>query len=271
MSEMPPIRLIATDVDGTLLASNGKLPEDNRRAILAAQERGVIVAIASGRFAQNVYLLLQDYGLRCPMIACNGAESTTEDLVPLAEHAIPPAPLEAVYDTITRAGADYFIFAQGCVCTSRSDRMHHSELSHGERIASLGFRYTRGAEAVKAALRLPVRKFYICDNVPLPPLRAALAKIPGIELTQSSDANIEIRAAGVNKGLGVADLAAHYGIPMSQVMTLGDQENDLPMLKAAGWGVAMGNGSEQAKHAARFVTDTNDNCGFARAIERWAL
>ena len=47
MSEMPPIRLIATDVDGTLLASNGKLPEDNRRAILAAQERGVIVAIAS--------------------------------------------------------------------------------------------------------------------------------------------------------------------------------------------------------------------------------
>ena len=43
------------------------------------------------------------------------------------------------------------------------------------------------------------------------------------------------------------------------------------MLKAAGWGVAMGNGSEQAKHAARFVTDTNDNCGFARAIERWAL
>ena len=75
----------------------------------------------------------------------------------------------------------------------------------------------------------------------------------------------------MDKATGVRMLAKHYGIPMEQVMTLGDHENDIPMLKIAGYGIAMGNGTENAKAAARYVTDTHDHHGLAKAIRKWAL
>ena len=75
----------------------------------------------------------------------------------------------------------------------------------------------------------------------------------------------------VNKCFGVAQIAAMHGIRMEEVMTLGDYFNDVPMLKAAGLGVAMGNSHEDVKACADYVTDTNENDGVARAIERFVL
>ena len=243
---MPLIRLIATDVDGTLLNSQLKIPDRNLRAIHAAQEKGITVAISSGRFPENVYVLLQDYGLCCPIIGTNGADVIDEKLNRLSEACIAPdAALYALRELI-RLGSDYFMFARQAICTSRETRKHHSELSFGDRIRALGFTYYHGPEE-------------------------ALGGIPGIDLTQSSANNIEVMPQGVDKGIGVRALADALGIPMDQVMTLGDEGNDIPMLRAAGYGIAMANGSAEAKAAAKYVTDTNDECGFAKAIERFAL
>ena len=76
---------------------------------------------------------------------------------------------------------------------------------------------------------------------------------------------------GVNKCTGVEELAAMHGISMENVMTLGDYDNDMPMIKAAGLGVAMGNALEKVKAAADYVTDTNDNDGVGKAIEKFVL
>lgn len=266
-----PIRLIATDVDGTLLNSRGVIPEDNLRAIRAAQEKGVTVAIASGRFPENVYVLLEDYGLSCPVIGTNGAKTTDARLHTLSEHFMLPHAAMDVHDTLTALGADYFIFAHDQICTARQGHFHHTELSQGKRIEALGLSYSHGPEAALACCQGQVQKFFVCDTTPLAPVRAALARIPEIELTQSGEHNIEVMPRGVDKGRGVRDLAAALGIPLSQVMTLGDQENDIPMLRAAGYGVAMGNACPAAKAAARFVTGINDESGFARALERYAL
>ena len=75
----------------------------------------------------------------------------------------------------------------------------------------------------------------------------------------------------MDKGQGVKEFAGLLGIPLSQVMTLGDQENDIPMLRAVGCGVAMGNASPETKAAAAFVTGTNDKAGFAAAVRWYAL
>ena len=84
MNKPFPIHLIASDVDGTLLNSHGTIPEENIAAIRAAQEKGIIFAIASGRFPENVYVRIQPYGLSCPIIGVNGCHITDEKLQPIS-------------------------------------------------------------------------------------------------------------------------------------------------------------------------------------------
>lgn len=267
-----PIRLIATDIDGTLLNSHGVLPPENLQAIQAAQQLGITVAIASGRFPENVYCLLQHYGLVCPILGTNGGRIVDENLRPLAEHPMTTRAAVAVQTVLDQAGADYFAFGSNFVCSSNPAMRHHSELSDGEKITALGLSYRHGPEAAReSCARDNIYKFFVCDNVPFAPLRAALGKIEGISLTQSSPRNIEVMPEGVDKGQGVKEFAGLLGVPLSQVMTLGDQENDIPMLRTAGYGVAMGNASPETKAAAAFVTGTNDKAGFAAAVRWYAL
>lgn len=269
---MPPIKLIATDIDGTLLSDQGIITERSLRAIRAVRERGVTVAIATGRFPENAYLMLEEYGLRFPIIGVNGAKSVDENLGDISCHEMSPEAVKETLNVLLNAGSDFFIFGDHAVCTATAQRKHHTELSQGDRIREWGFRYYHGREEVaEFVARHAVYKFFVCDNVPLPPVRQALAKIPGIDLTQSWYNNIEIMPEGVDKGQGVRDLAQSLGITMDQVMTLGDQDNDIPMLKAAGWGIAMGNASEETKKAARFVTASYAEEGFAKALETYVL
>lgn len=264
------VRLIATDVDGTLLNRERLLPPENITAIRKAQEKGVTVAICSGRFPENVYLLLRDGGLCCPIIGINGGCIVDERLTPLSSHYMGRGAAMAVQRLLEEAGAHYFIFNPQIVCTSDLSVRHHSELSAGERIRALGVSYVHGTEAARECARLPVYKFFISNRVPLEPLREKLRTIPGISLTQSNPANIEVMPAGVDKASGITEFANIMGVSMDDVMTLGDEENDIPMLRAAGIGVAMGNACPAAKAAARYVTESNDRGGFALALERFA-
>lgn len=265
-----PIRLIVTDVDGTLVNDKKQIPEDNLRAIRAAQEKGITVAIASGRFPENVYVLLQDYGISCPILGTNGARTVDTNLKVLSEHFMAPQAALAVLRLLLSMEAKFFLFGSRCVCTVNTEH-HHSELSQGEKLLHLGCTYTHGPEEALALCRQGVQKFFVFGTIPLDKLCEKLQGIPAIEVTSSGWDNVEIIPQGINKGRGVADLAETLGIPLSQVMALGDQENDIPMLEAVGWGVAMGNACDAAKAAARLVTDTNNQCGFARAIEKYAL
>lgn len=271
MQYREPVRLIATDIDGTLLASDGTLPPDNVRAIREAQSKGIIVAIASGRYVENAYLVLEEHGISCPIIAVNGAKITDEKLHVLSQDFMTPESAAVVFQVLCDANATFFIFGKDELCVVPQCYQHSSELSQGDRVQSLGYGFEHGMEAAKECVIKPVNKFYICDAVPLAPIREKLSQISGILLTQSGPHNIEVMPEGIDKGYGVRKLAALYQIPLTQVMTLGDQENDIPMLKAAGYGIAMGNASKETKAAAHFITDTNDQCGFARAVERFAL
>ena len=270
MTELP-VKLIATDIDGTLLNSRGEMPDRNRQAIISAQSKGITVAIASGRFPENVYILLERYGLSCPIIGDNGGRITDENLRVLSERPMEISAAQGVLEVLLAFGSDYFIFGGKTIGTSSAQVVHHSELSQGDRMKELGFRYYHGREEARELVRQPVHKFFVCDNVPLEPVRKALLSVPGISLTRSGVHNIEVMPFGVDKGSGIRDYSALLNLSTDQVMALGDEENDIPMLKAAGYGVAMGNGSDAAKAAARYVTDTHDQCGFAKAIEKYAL
>lgn len=271
MTKEANVRLIASDVDGTLLSSRHIITDESLAAIREAQEAGIIFAIASGRFPENVYVRIRQYGLSCPIIGVNGCHITDENLKPIFTAAMAPRGAREVMDVLYDYGAEFFMFNTHSVCTSHKDLPHHSEVTRPEEIKALGFRYFHGRDEMLSCVETPVHKYYICEGYRGDKLWQRLEKIEGIALTQSGDSNIEVIPAGIDKAGGVKILAEHFGIPMEQVMTLGDHENDIPMLQAAGFGVAMGNATENAKKAARFITDTNDNEGLAKAIRTYAL
>ena len=95
--------------------------------------------------------------------------------------------------------------------------------------------------------------------------------LSGVEISGSSKRDLDVNAAGANKGIGLVRLGEILGIQREEIMACGDSFNDLEMLQEVGFAVAMGNAEDSLKEVADYITDTNDNHGVAKAIERFVL
>ncbi|MBQ8081144.1 MAG: HAD family phosphatase [Clostridia bacterium] len=270
---MGNVKLIAMDLDGTLITREGVASEANIRALQAASESGVVIATCSGRYPENASLVFLDHGLTGPIVGVNGAHAIDRPMGDvLFMHPMDMEAAKKAHERLTAFHVDYIIFAPKLVATSRSDMRHHSELNDGARITSLGHvRYLHGEKGVEEALESGILKYYIFDNGHLPEIKRALSDIEQLDITRSNAFNIELMPKGINKGTGITELARWLQIPLSDVMVLGDEENDLPMLTLAGYGVAMGNAPDHVKQQARYVTAPFEEDGIARAIERFVL
>lgn len=265
------LKLIASDLDGTLLDGSGQISAATIAAIRLAQSRGIVFAICTGRFAQDAAMVARDAGIDCPIISLNGGYiQDAVDGKMIAEHAMPPAQVCQVQAALEEIHASYFMFGQELVATRVCGDQHHSLSVYGGRLAQGIVRYTFGEDACRQALSEKIFKFYIYGGgkADLLEVRKHLQGIADIELTQSSEENIEVMPLGVNKGQGLKQLAAYYQIDLADTMAIGDQENDLPMLQIAGIGVAMGNASPQVRQAADEITAANREDGVAQAILR---
>jgi Cof subfamily protein (haloacid dehalogenase superfamily) len=134
--------------------------------------------------------------------------------------------------------------------------------------------YTYGMEGIMQQGRQGTNKIVYIDREDperLNRIREKIEAIEGVEVTSSWSNNIEIMPRGVHKGSALAMLSGMLHLPKSQVMAIGDNDNDIPMLKWAGYGVAMGNATEGAKAVSGYRTEGNENAGVAKAIRRYAL
>lgn len=266
------VRLIALDIDGTLMTSSGRFHPDNIAAIRLAQNKGIVVAIASGRSPGNIYLMLREYGLECPMIAVNGAQCTDENLKTFALHPMADRAVHAVTEYLFDHAVPFFMMGDGFICTSDENMRHHSELMYGDRLPGIGHRFLHGARALEdMASSGRILKLFVPANPRLEEIRQGLRSIEGVELTRSNKDNIEILPHGVDKSVGLRDMADHYAVSPECIMAVGDEENDLPMLMYAPFSVAMRNGADHVKACAAYVTGTNDEGGAGDAIRRIAL
>jgi len=272
-----PIRMIASDMDGTLLRNDGTVSERTAAAIHAAQARGVLFAVCSGRYPEYADAPLRAAGIRCLISGNNGVtiwDAATDTV--LSDHAIDPAAARAVRQAADRYGLPYIVYGRKTVTANGPEALRIARGSLGDRLeAEYGVRFDAGEDAIRAALTAPVNKFYFYDyRLPEDQKESLLrdfAAIPNIAVTSSGMVNAEVIPAGCDKAGGVVEMARLLGIDMRQVMTVGDYENDVPMLRAAGLGVAMGNSGEAIKRCARRVTATNEEDGLAQAIENYVL
>lgn len=240
------IKLIALDMDGTLLTSDEKVTERTRKAITQAIEKDVYVVISTGRWLGSCYPYAESLGLTSYLVTSNGGEIWTMEKELIERHTINPALMEKMWNL----GKDYDM---GCwmIATDTVWRGERPNDFSEHEWLKIGFDSHNPRNLEK--------------------FMQELSHFGGLELTNSQPHNLEINPEGVHKGSALSKVCKKIGITMEEVMSVGDSLNDMKMIQQAGLGVAMGNAQEAIKKAADFETDTNDRDGVAKAIEHFVL
>lgn len=280
-------RLIALDLDGTLLSSRKEVTPRTRDALRAARERGIVTAIATGRTPQSALHYSRTIG-GGPVICCNGGGVLDANGSFISTRGIPDAPLAAAIDVCQAAG----VLAE---CYTTRHIVMDQPLAHIRAYVN----WVRPHVGLGQALRslaavwhtnrvLPVRNLRSWAGSPgrVPVLKlmvigeahrlgqvaeAIRVAAPGLEVTSSGTDNLEVMAPGISKGAGLALLGARLRIPAEAMLAFGDSENDLEMLSYAGTGVAMGNAPNHVRAGADRVAPSCDEDGVAQTIEELCL
>lgn len=242
-------KLLALDMDGTVLNSNHQLPAENAQWIKRAIDAGVTVSFSTGRSYKEAYPFVEQLGLRSPLITVNGGEvwRTPEEIY--QRHLMEPAVIEEMYQLALR----YNVWCWGYT-TERSilRRNWDPKLNiHDEQWLKFG--YT------------------VEDDELRHQLMQDLARIGKLEVTNSSPINMEINPIGISKASGLASVCEILGISMDEIVAVGDSINDLKAIQSAGLGCAMGNAQQSVKDAADVVVGTNDEHGVAQVIRDYIL
>ncbi len=268
-----PIKLIAIDMDGTLLLPDHTISPAVKNAIAAARERGVNVVLCTGRPFAGVENYLKELHMDRPNDYCityNGAlVQKAQDGSTVAQTALNYDDYRYLEQIAREVGSHFHALDRYTLYTANRDISYYTV--HESFIANIPLVFCEPENMDKNGQYLKV--MMIDDPVILD---KAIARIPDevherYTLLKSSPYFLEILDKRVNKGTGVKALAESLGIKQDEVMTLGDQENDIAMLEYAGMGVAMGNAIDKVKEVSDFVTKSNLEDGVAYAIEKFVL
>jgi Cof subfamily protein (haloacid dehalogenase superfamily) len=267
-----PIRLVALDLDGTLIENDGPIGERTRRAVAAVVAQGVPVAIATGRMATSVRPYVDALGLETPIISYQGG--LIRDVAPNGRlgRLLFHRPLAAA---AAREAIEW--------CSANGFRPH---VNHLERFIVAADDpnvedYSRflGARAevvpdMARWVRHPVTKVIAVGESGRPEalLEAARALFAGrADVTVSHPEFIEFVAPGVSKGRAVRWFARRAGVPLEQVLAIGDQHNDTSMLAIVGHGVAMPSAPDDVRAVSRYVAPGVEEEGAAQILEELIL
>ncbi len=262
-------RLIALDLDGTLLDPAGQITDETKAAIAQARQAGIKVVLSTGRSAQEAADFSTQAGCDNLSVCLGGAVlSDNSTGVHLRRWDIPENVSQTALELCLHRDIELMIFAGEQIVL---DPFSHRSLSktfpypvfHNAAVV------TEDPIAYLKEHDLPLTKIHGDWNQPAYPL-AELSKLEGIELTSSNDHDFELVPKGVSKGRTLALLALLWGIPLDQCAAVGDSANDLAMLQAVGTPIAMGNACQAVKDAARYIAPDNAHEGVAQAI-RWAM
>jgi Cof subfamily protein (haloacid dehalogenase superfamily) len=264
----PAIRLFLADVDGTLVTQDKILTDRAIAAVAKLRDAGILFAITSGRPPRGMSMLVEPLQLTMPIAAFNGGVYVHPDMSVIEQQVIPDAVTPAVIDLLAAHNLDVWIYRG-------SDW------------------FLRDAKAPHVARESWTVKFDPTVTGDFASVSDGVAKITGVSddydaVQKGVDAVRErfgdhVSAArsqpyygdvtnpNANKGAVAQYLSRTYQIPPEQIATIGDQPNDVLMFAHSGLSIAMGNASHEVQRAARRVTTSNEDEGFANAVERFIL
>lgn len=277
---MSKYKLICIDMDGTLLNNEGEVSEENKLALEKAKDKGIEIAITTGRIYYSAKYFSDLIGINTPIISSNGAyvKRKDDDKV-IFENPIPKDTLLKIYELVKGHGLHINFNTWDTVIREEelpSDHAYvltNNMLSENEQI-----KFIVNEDLIPSLHELDgkILKGIVIDSVNKDKLIAAKEDIikhfgDKLHVVSSGHDNFEIMLGTSSKGNAVKELAKDLGISRDEVMCIGDSENDLSMIQYAGLGVAMGNAFDSLKEAADYITDSNVNNGVAKAIEKFIL
>ncbi len=256
-------RLIAMDIDGTLLNSKGEITDTVRSAIKKTQELGVQIAIVSGRNIPGINDVLGKLGLDLWFISSGGANISNYRMDKILWRSyLKNEDAKAVIQEARKAGAGIFL--------ERPDRLFwEGSLHYLQWIISAKGLHIEIVNDLLGHLDTDPLKITLVGEVETVGQIELNLKAMNLEINMaySTPRYLEITRTGVNKGAALKQMADHLNIPLGEIIAIGDGENDIPMFAVAGLGIAMGNAPENVRQAADLIVPTNDEDGLAYVLK----
>lgn len=263
----PDIRLIALDLDKTLLDEHLQVPERNREALAAAAARGITVAIATGRTHESAARYARQLGIDAPIISYNGAMiRRADDDEPMRHVRLDPDLAAEIVETLVHEMIDFMYFLDGDLYVARYDRWAREYLARtGDHPCVAGdLRRFAGAAPTKLLLLGTPEQTLERHE------RFSREYAGRIYATISLPPYMEILNPEATKATALRWLADHLGVPMEHTVAMGDSLNDLEMVRAAGIGVFMAGADAELRAHADFVP-SDPRAGVAEAVEALVL
>lgn len=260
------IKALFFDIDGTLVSFHThRIPASTLQALEEAKARGVQLFIATGRpqvIINNLHEL-QQRGLIDGYITMNGAYCFVQNEV-IYKSPIPKSNIEALLDFCEAKG-------KACIMVSEKDICVYNEDDEVRFIFYDTLKVDKIREVTKEeALALPA-VFQITPFINEAEERIIKPHLAHCEIGRWYPTFADITASGNTKQRGIDEIIRHFGLKIDEVMAFGDGGNDIPMLRHAGIGVAMGNATDEVKAAANYTTDTVDNDGILKALTHFGI
>lgn len=264
----PSIQLLLADVDGTLVTGDKVLTDRSVAAVAKLKAAGILFAVTSGRPPRGMSMLVGPLEISTPLAAFNGGLFAHPDMSVIEQQTIPDDLAPEVIDALTGhgmsvwvyRGTDWFVLDRRGPHVARESRTVRFDPTPIDSFDSVSDDVAKivGVSDDHDAIRNAV---------------AAVRERFGdhVSASRSQPYYADITHPDANKGGVVRYLAKHYKIPPEQIATIGDMPNDVLMFAQSGLSIAMGNADEQVQRAARHVTTSNEDEGFANAVQRFIL
>jgi Cof subfamily protein (haloacid dehalogenase superfamily) len=261
---MTRIALVVSDVDGTLVTKDKTLTDRAMAAVRRLRDAGIGFTITSSRPAVGMRFLIEPLGITLPVGPFNGSSIVDPQLNPIEQHLIPAAVAQRSIDVLNQFDVDIWLFTNEQWFTRHPDGEYVPNEKRAIRadptiIEDFTPHLATACKIVGAS----------SDAALLQRCEAAMQKAVGTQATavRSQSYYLDVTPPGCDKGTFVEAMAKRQGISTDAVATIGDMQNDLAMFKKSGLSVAMGNATDDVKKLATHVTTTNEDEGFAGAID----
>ena len=263
-----PIRLLLADVDGTLVTPEKVLTERTIEAVRSLRAAGVLFAVTSGRPPRGMSMLVEPLELSTPIAAFNGGLIVEPDMTVIEQKSLPEPLVKPIVSLVESGGLVTWIY-RGAEWYVRDLKGPHVD----QEAATVRFQpvLTDTFDGMTDGVAKIVGVSDDHDAVARTTEAVRDQFHDHVTAAQSQPYYLDVTHPEANKGGVVKFLAARYGIPDAQIATIGDMPNDVLMFAHSGLSIAMGNATPEVQRAARMVTATDQDEGFARAVERFIL
>jgi Cof subfamily protein (haloacid dehalogenase superfamily) len=263
------IRLLLSDVDGTLVTGDKRLTEETKAAARELHDANIILAITSSRPPRGMRMLIEPLELQGAIGGFNGGVMANPDLSVIEKHPLDPQIAREALALILGQGLDAWLFTddewlirdQTAPYVDREIRTLQFE---PRKVASFA-----AADIARAVKIVGVSKDFGLMSAGEKETQSRLGE--RVNAARSQPYYLDVTHPQANKGTVVETLSRLLNIPPAQIVTMGDMPNDVLMFRKSGFSIAMGNASDEVKAQASAVTDSNENEGFAKAVRKFVL